>query len=85
MVAIGGPGGGGGRRDCASERGVFRPGAQRAPTGATAAVTRGPLTISVTESGEIEAKESMRIANELNWAVVIKKVVPEGRWFERAT
>ena len=47
-------------------------------SGALAEVTRGPLVISITESGEIEAKNSMRIANELGWAVVIRKVVPAG-------
>ena len=46
--------------------------------GALAEATRGPLVISITESGEIEAKNSMKVANELNWAVVIRKVVPAG-------
>ncbi len=68
MVAIGGPGGGGGRRNRVSERGVFRP-----PHSAqhTAAVTRR-APISVTESGEING-----IANELNWAVG-QRACPEG-------
>ena len=41
-------------------------------------VLRGPLLISVTEGGEVEAERKRIISNELTWPVIIKKVVPEG-------
>ena len=46
--------------------------------GPTAIVTRGPLVVSVTESGEIEADRRKVISNELQWSVVIKSLVGEG-------
>ena len=45
---------------------------------ATADVTRGPLVISVIESGEVEAETRKTISNSLTWPVVIKTVVAEG-------
>lgn len=49
-----------------------------ASLGPVTKVTRGPLVISVTESGEIRAANRKVIANELRWPVVIKEVVAEG-------
>jgi HlyD family secretion protein len=49
-----------------------------ADLGPTAAVTRGPLVYSVTESGEVEAERRKVIANELRYPAIIKSVVPEG-------
>lgn len=46
--------------------------------GPVAIATRGELVISITENGEVEAKTSTKIANELHWPVVISQVVPEG-------
>jgi multidrug efflux pump subunit AcrA (membrane-fusion protein) len=46
--------------------------------GPTAAVTRGPLVYSVTESGEVEAERRKVIGNELRYPAIIKSVVPEG-------
>ena len=46
--------------------------------GSQAEVTRGPLVVSVTESGDVEADQRKVIANQLTWPVVIKQVVPEG-------
>ena len=40
--------------------------------------TKGPLVISVTESGELEADKRTVIANDLQWPVIIRQVVPEG-------
>lgn len=61
-------------------------GQKRAPgeaAGPTAVVVRGPMTISIVEGGEIEAKTSTKISNDLPWTVVIKKVVPEGTLVKR--
>jgi len=46
--------------------------------GSTAAVEKGPLTVSITEGGELEAERKKVISNALQWPVVIKVVVPEG-------
>ncbi len=46
--------------------------------GPTAVVSRGPLVVSVTESGEVEAEKRKVISNELQWPVIIKTVVEEG-------
>ncbi len=58
--------------------GVFSPKTEVPAGGALAMVARAPMVIAITESGEIEAKNSMKVANDLNWAVVIRKVVPAG-------
>ncbi len=39
---------------------------------------RGPLVITSTESGELESEKKTVIANELEWAVIIKSVKEEG-------
>lgn len=44
----------------------------------TGKVTRGALSVTVNESGEIEADRSTVIQNELKWPVIIKSVVPDG-------
>jgi hypothetical protein len=46
--------------------------------GPAAAVTRGPLVYSVTESGDVEAERRRVIGNELRYPAIIKTVVPEG-------
>lgn len=46
--------------------------------GPTAPVERGSMVISVTEGGEIEAGKRKVISNELQWPVIIDKVVAEG-------
>ncbi len=51
---------------------------QATTLGPTAVVLRGPMVISVTEGGEIEAGKRKVISNELKWPVIIEKVVPEG-------
>lgn len=51
---------------------------QERDLGPTAVVLRGPMVISVTEGGEIEAGKRKVISNELKWPVIIEKVVPEG-------
>ena len=49
-----------------------------AALGQTAVTTRGPLPVSVTERGEIEAASRMVIANEMRSPAIIKYVVPDG-------
>lgn len=49
-----------------------------ADNGPIAVVARGPLVVSVTETGEVEAERRKVIANELQWPVIIKSVVAEG-------
>ena len=44
----------------------------------TAKVVRGPLRISIIETGEIESERSKTISNELRWDTIILDVVPEG-------
>ena len=44
----------------------------------SARVQRGPLMVSVTEAGELEAERRKVISNELAWPVVILDVVEEG-------
>ena len=46
--------------------------------GPTDLVTRGPLVVRITESGEVEADKRKVISNELRWPVIIKEVVEEG-------
>ena len=48
------------------------------PIGPTARVQRGPLVISINESGELEAERRKVISNELRWPVVIRSLVKEG-------
>ena len=48
------------------------------PGAGVAEVTRGSLTPSVIESGEVEAERRELISNELQWHVIIKSVVPDG-------
>ena len=51
---------------------------QKSTNGPTAAARRGPMTVSVTETGEVQAEKKLNISNELQWPVVIKSVVSEG-------
>ncbi len=51
---------------------------QETSFGPTARVLRGSMVISVTEAGEIEAGKRKVISNELQWPVIIEKVVAEG-------
>jgi len=51
--------------------------------GPTATVQRGPLVVSVTEGGELEAERRKVISNELRWPVIIREVVPEGTIVEK--
>lgn len=44
----------------------------------TAVVQRGPMVVSVTESGEIQADEKEVITNPVRWSVVIKDLAAEG-------
>lgn len=44
----------------------------------TTRVIRGPLRISITETGEVESERSKTISNELRWSTIILDVVPEG-------
>jgi len=44
----------------------------------TAPVIRGPMRVSITESGEIEAEEREVITNPVRWSVVIEELAPEG-------
>ena len=46
--------------------------------GQTAVVACGPMTISITEDGELETKVVTKISNDLPWPVVIKDLKPEG-------
>ena len=46
--------------------------------GPTAVVDRGPLIVSVTEAGELEAERQKIISNELSWPVIIRELVDEG-------
>ncbi|MCD6304396.1 MAG: hypothetical protein J7M21_05475, partial [Planctomycetes bacterium] len=48
------------------------------PVGPTAVVTRGPLVVSVTETGEVQAEKRTVISNEIAWPVIIKWLVDEG-------
>jgi len=50
--------------------------------GLSARVQLGPLIVSVTESGEVEARDRKVISNELRWPVVILEVVDEGERVE---
>ena len=47
-------------------------------SGPMVSVVRGPMTVSVIESGELESERQKVIANELRWPAIIKEVVPEG-------
>jgi HlyD family secretion protein len=47
-------------------------------SGPIAVVTRGPLVVSVTETGEVEAARRKVISNELQWPAIIRSVVDEG-------
>jgi len=49
-----------------------------ASNGPVAVVTRGPLIISVTESGEVQAEKRTVISNEIRYPVIIKSLVEEG-------
>ena len=49
----------------------------------TTKVVRGPLLISIIESGEIESERSKTISNELRWSTIILDVVPEGTLVEK--
>jgi len=44
-----------------------------------AEVERGPMTVTITEDGEIEAEEQQIIRNELNWSAIIVELFPEGK------
>ena len=46
--------------------------------GPVAVVTRGPLVVSVIETGEVVAEKRTLISNEIQWPVVIKSLVEEG-------
>jgi len=46
--------------------------------GLVARAQRGPLPVTVTETGEVEAERRKVIANELRWPVIILEVVEEG-------
>jgi len=48
----------------------------------TAAVERGPMTATITESGEIVAEERQVINNDLRWPAIIKELTPEGTMVE---
>ena len=47
-------------------------------TSATARVQAGPLVVTVTETGELEAERQKIISNELQWPVIIRSMVDEG-------
>jgi len=51
--------------------------------GQTALVTRGPLTVAITESGELETQVVSRVSNELPWPVVILDLQPEGTYVRK--
>ena len=42
-------------------------------------VRRGPMTVSITEDGEVTAEKRQVIFNELRWPVIIEELFPEGR------
>lgn len=44
----------------------------------TTKVTRGPMLVSVTESGEIKAEQREVITNPVRWSVIIKELADEG-------
>ena len=50
----------------------------RIDPGMMAEVKRGPLIVSVTERGDVEAEKKKVISNELRWSVIIKQVVTDG-------
>jgi len=54
-----------------------------AANGAVAEVTRGELVVNVIETGTLEAERRKVIKNELNWPVIIKRVVPDGSIVEK--
>ena len=59
--------------------GTFR-GAQDEEAGAFATVARGPLVISVTESGTIKNREQVVIKSEVEGRTAILTLVKEGQW-----
>ncbi len=44
----------------------------------TAKVSRGPMLVSITESGEISAEQQEVITNPTRWPVIIQELAPEG-------
>ena len=50
----------------------------RIAPGLLAEVKRGPLIVSVTERGDVEADKKKVISNELRWPATIKQVVSDG-------
>ena len=44
----------------------------------TTKVTRGPMLVSVTESGELKAEQQKVITNPVRWSVIIKELAAEG-------
>ncbi len=53
-----------------------------APSGTAATVRRGTFSVTVEEDGEIEADKRVTISNELQWPVIIDKVVEDGNIVE---
>lgn len=46
--------------------------------GQTARAERGDMTVTVTDSGDVEAANREVITNKLNWSVYIREIVPDG-------
>lgn len=55
-----------------------RKGAGSDVTALTACAERGPLTVRVIESGEVEAERREVISNQLHWPVYIAELLPDG-------
>jgi HlyD family secretion protein len=50
----------------------------RIDPGLMAEVKRGPLIVSITERGDLEAERKKVISNDLRWPSIIKQVLPDG-------
>lgn len=53
------------------------------PPGGSAVARRGDLVITVSESGDLKAKESISIINEVEGQSTIAEIVPEGKTVEK--
>ena len=58
--------------------GLSGTGDKKVSAGLIAEVKRGPMVVSITERGDVEAEKKKVISNELRWPVIIKQVVPDG-------
>jgi HlyD family secretion protein len=57
-------------------------GGETIDAGPTATVTRGPMTVKLVETGEIQAEKRKIIRNELPWTAIITRLVEDGSMVE---